>query len=91
MHEMLGAAEYDPVKSGELAGAVAAEVRTRIQELNFDRYKVACVVNIYEKLFQGIHSELGYLWDVQRDHFATYYFSNTHIIATGTVFGVYFE
>ncbi|KAJ1523823.1 hypothetical protein ONE63_010382 [Megalurothrips usitatus] len=91
MHEMLASAEYDVEKCAGLACSTAEEVRARVRELGFDRYKILCVVHIHEKVFQGIHSELGYLWDVHRDRFVTYTFSNTHIIATGAVFGVYYE
>lgn len=55
------------------------------------RYRIVCVVQVYEKLFQGIHAEVGYLWDTQRDRHATYSMSGLHIVASGIVFGVYYE
>ncbi|XP_063220693.1 dynein light chain Tctex-type 5-B-like [Bacillus rossius redtenbacheri] len=87
----LGEARYDPDSCGDLATALSAEIRSRVKELLFDRYKIVCCVTICQKNLQGVHSVMRGLWDVARDKLVVHHFENTHIVAVGCVVGVYLE
>lgn len=49
------------------------------------------MMTIIEKTGQGINSELGFLWDPERDSYSKYIFETRQFYAIGIVAGVYYE
>ncbi|XP_071484988.1 dynein light chain Tctex-type 5-like [Diadema antillarum] len=91
LEKHLEKAVYEPIQCSQLAKTVVAEIKQQVKELNFERYKIVCLVDIGEKRSQDFHMGSRCLWDSQRDTFATASYENTSIFATAIVFAVYFE
>lgn len=87
----IGNMEYDPVQCSILAKTIAHEVKCRVKAMDFKRFKIICIINIGEKRSQDVRQGSRCLWDAQRDNFASTFYENAHIFATGTVYAVYFE
>lgn len=84
-------AHYDPAACQLAAQAASAQVRHALRHAQLDRYKILCLVTIGERKNQDTCAALRFLWDAERDGFATYYFENNYLYAAGLVFGVYHE
>ncbi|XP_071439536.1 dynein light chain Tctex-type 5-like [Hetaerina americana] len=83
--------KYDPDVCKKLCRLMAEEIRTQVRSMEFDRYKIVTRVYIVEKLQQGIHINSCFLWDAERDTFATYQFENMYVRAVASVYGLYCE
>ncbi|CAD6235468.1 GSCOCG00007914001-RA-CDS [Cotesia congregata] len=82
---------YDMNTTPPLCSQVAAEIRKKIMNLHFDRYKIVVFVTIVEKTSQSIDSVCGFLWDVKKDNYSTYTFENQSFFAYCFVGGIYHE
>ncbi|XP_060085688.1 dynein light chain Tctex-type 5-B-like [Ylistrum balloti] len=83
--------KYDAIECSLLSKSLAEEIKLKVKELNFKRYKTVCMVTIGQKNDQGVRIGSRYLWDHDRDNYAAASFHNKHIFAVGTVYAVYFE
>ncbi|KAF4520810.1 hypothetical protein B566_EDAN002388 [Ephemera danica] len=96
-HELLEAALQDPTEgapvtiSGDLALNLATQLRERVLELDFLRYKFIVQIHITEKKNQGSDITSRFLWDAERDNFAYCRYETENIIGLATVFAVYFD
>ncbi|GLV43524.1 uncharacterized protein CBL_04066 [Carabus blaptoides fortunei] len=82
---------YDPEVCRSKAVQTSNTIRSRVKEQEYDRYKLVCVVTIGEKKSHDIMSCAKFLWDSERDRYATYMHENMRIFAVATVFGLYYE
>ncbi|XP_064606928.1 dynein light chain Tctex-type 5-like isoform X2 [Liolophura sinensis] len=83
--------KYDPLECSVLAKSLAQDIRVKVKELGFKRYKIVSHVTIGEKKEQTVRMGSRFLWDTERDNYASASFENIHLFATATVFGIYFE
>ncbi|KAK3577543.1 hypothetical protein CHS0354_026511 [Potamilus streckersoni] len=83
--------KYDPIECSLLAKTLAEEIKIKVKELNFERYKILSVVTIGQRADQGVRVGSRFLWDADRDSFAAGSFSNKHLFAVATVFALYYE
>ncbi|XP_046387761.1 dynein light chain Tctex-type 5-B-like isoform X4 [Ischnura elegans] len=81
--------KYDPEDCKRLSWSMAEDIRSQVKALEFDRYKIVTRVYIVEKLQQGIFIDSCFLWDAERDTFATYEFENMYVRAVAIVYGLY--
>ncbi|KAK0082251.1 hypothetical protein PV325_010789 [Microctonus aethiopoides] len=91
MTEYLTDIKYNPIVCLKLCQNMAMEIRKQIYKKDFNRYKYAVMMTIIEKTGQGINSELGFLWDAERDSYSKYIFETRQFYAIGIVAGVYYE
>ncbi|XP_013406977.1 tctex1 domain-containing protein 1 [Lingula anatina] len=91
LHQFLNGKEYDPIQCSVLTKEIAKEIKKRVKELGFARYKFVSVVNIGQKKDQCVRVGSRCIWDVERDNFASDTFESPHMYAVGVVFAVYFE
>ncbi|XP_061173329.1 dynein light chain Tctex-type 5-B-like [Saccostrea echinata] len=83
--------KYDPVECSILSKKLSDEIKQKVKELDFKRYKLVCTVTIGQKHNQGVQIGSRYLWDADRDNFAAASFHNRHIFADGSVYALYYE
>ncbi|XP_064624935.1 dynein light chain Tctex-type 5-B-like isoform X2 [Lineus longissimus] len=82
---------YEPMACSILSKTIAQDIKLRVEELDFKRYKLISWVTIGEKKDQGVRIGSRCVWDQDRDNFATATFENTHIYAVGMMYAVYYE
>ncbi|XP_054278831.1 dynein light chain Tctex-type protein 2B [Macrosteles quadrilineatus] len=87
----LATAHYEPNNMTKMCVNLAGEIRNKVKQLNYDRYKLVCLVQIVEKHRQSVLSTARFLWDTDRDSYAVFSMNNAHIAAMGCVFGIYYE
>lgn len=82
---------YDPKSCKQLVLTLSEIIKSRIKDLNYQSYKIICVVTIGELKDQGFRMGSRCCWDPKWDNFATGNFKNKSLFAIGSVWGVYYE
>lgn len=88
---MLKDEKYDPKSCRQLVKTLTEIIKNRVKELNYNRYKIICVVNIGQLNEQGFRIGSRCCWDAKWDTFATANFTNKTLFAVASVWGVYYE
>ncbi|XP_015365278.1 PREDICTED: tctex1 domain-containing protein 1-like [Diuraphis noxia] len=83
--------KYDQNEAIQTCIDISLIVRNRIREMDFDRYKIVCIVGIMEKKSQGVLSEVKFLRDINRDKYVKTKFENNNLVATIVVGAFYHE
>ncbi|XP_006616794.1 tctex1 domain-containing protein 1-like [Apis dorsata] len=82
---------YDGTECSKICESVATDIREKIKNLNFDRYKIVVNLTIIEKANQGIQSIMGFLADTERDNYSTFTYEARTFYAYCFAFGIYYE
>ncbi|KAH0999051.1 dynein light chain Tctex-type 4-like isoform X1 [Dendroctonus ponderosae] len=91
MQEVMENLQYDPEKCAATAKYASTQIRSKVKQLEFDRYKVVCIVTIGEKNSQDVYATCRFLWDPEKDRYSFYSLENTHVYAIALCFGLYYE
>ena len=91
LEERLEDTTYDPDNCRHLVVSLANEIRHRVKQMGFARYKIVCMVDMGSIAEQGLRVASRCLWDKVQDSLGTATFKNESLFAVGTVFGVYHE
>ena len=83
--------KYDPKACRQTVKTLSEIIKSRVKELNYDRYKIVCMVTIGQLKEQGLRMGSRCCWDAKRDTFATASFKNKSLFAVASVWGVYYE
>ncbi|CAG9820363.1 unnamed protein product [Phaedon cochleariae] len=82
---------YDSDKCSKQAKWAASTIISKVLEFHFERYKIISLVTIGEKNSQDVTSICSFLWDAEKDRFATFSMENTHVFGIACCFGLYYE
>ena len=69
----------------------ALVIKDTVKELNYERYRIMCIVSIGQLDEQGIQLVSRCVWDTNRDTSASGSYKNKSLFAVATVFAVYLE
>ena len=83
--------KYEPNSSRQLAQTLAEMIKTSVKELNYERYKIVCMVTIGQMDEQGLRSASRCVWDENFDTFASGSYHNKSLFGVATVYAVYYE
>ncbi|XP_039759290.1 dynein light chain Tctex-type 5-like isoform X2 [Pararge aegeria] len=83
--------EYSDKTAAELCLSLTENIRSAIKEENYDRYRIIVAVSIGQRRQQSVHVFHSFLWDHERDGYASYNFENCHLFANVVVYGIYFD
>ncbi|KAF0752160.1 tctex1 domain-containing protein 2-like [Aphis craccivora] len=83
--------KYDPNEAIQTCSDISLNVKNKIREMEFDRYKIVCIVGIVEKKSQGVISKVKFLRDITKDKYVKTKFENNNLVATIVVGALYFE
>ncbi|XP_060838468.1 dynein light chain Tctex-type protein 2B-like [Rhopalosiphum padi] len=83
--------KYDPNEAIQTCYNISFNVRNKIREMEFDRYKIVCIVGIVEKRSQGVISKVKFLRDITKDKYVKTKFENNNLVATIVVGALYHE
>ena len=82
---------YEPKKCAQISKLMAEDIKTRIKDLNFKRYKLVCNVMIGQDTRQGMEMASLGAWNDKTDSHVSYTFKNGNIFCVVTVFGIYLD
>ena len=82
---------YDHTSLQQMVLTLTEIIKNRVKDLNYQRYKIVCMVSIGELKNQGLRMGSRCCWDAKWDTFAMGSFTNKNLFATGIVWGVYYE
>lgn len=88
LEDRLGKMRYSPKICPNMCKILSEEIKQKVKQLNFDRYKIVCNVTIGQKKDQSVVTSSRCVWDDKLDNYASYAFQNEHIFCTAIVFGV---
>ncbi|CAK1550677.1 unnamed protein product [Leptosia nina] len=83
--------EYSEKAVPDLCSSLAENIRGAVKEENYDRYRIIVLVSIGQRRQQSVHVFHTFLWDHERDGFASYNYENCHLYANVVVYGVYLD
>ncbi|XP_037888474.1 tctex1 domain-containing protein 1 [Glossina fuscipes] len=82
---------YAPKPALSLCAEVSEEIKNRVKNLNFDRYRYIVLVSIGEKLYQGYYSLVNFLWDPEKDGYLSYVYDTPKFFAVATLYYLYYD
>ncbi|XP_065186934.1 dynein light chain Tctex-type 5-B-like [Sycon ciliatum] len=91
LEENLKDMKYSRETCRQMTFTLTELIRNRVKELNYERYKIVCIVNIGSFQDQAMKVVSRCLWDPETDTFASVSFRNKTLYATAIVYGVYWE
>lgn len=87
----LSGMRYSPKFSCNMMKVVGDEIKDKVKELKFERYKIVCILVLGEPRDQCAIVSSRCAWDQKLDNFATYTFQSPQLWCNATVYGVYKE
>ena len=91
LQNVLATQRYDGNGCGLLTKMLSSRILDQVKDLNAERYKLVCFVNITSKHNQGLQHASRCLWNPDFDTFVSVTFENESLYAVANVYGVYFE
>ncbi|KAK6640888.1 hypothetical protein RUM44_012586 [Polyplax serrata] len=89
--EVVNFLQYDGLMGPKIVQTIAAEVRSAVKLLNYDRYKICVIVYLGEKKLHGFQAAFRGLWDHERDGWTTYFYQCRTYFISCTCFGLYHD
>jgi tctex1 domain-containing protein 2 len=89
LNEKLMHQKYHVDKASKWTKELSETIKTKLKELDWDRYKYVVQVVIGEQRGEGIKMGTRCFWDSDTDNFAKATFMNDSLFAVGVAFGVY--
>ncbi|XP_050072948.1 dynein light chain Tctex-type 5-like [Anopheles maculipalpis] len=92
LDKSLQGVEYSSYFAPSLCQQICEDIKSRVKELKFDRYKIIVTVTIGERYMQGLKAITQFLWDPEKDSYATcIYDASPSLVAVGTIYAIYFD
>ncbi|ETN60736.1 hypothetical protein AND_007629 [Anopheles darlingi] len=92
MDKSLQGVEYSSYFAPSLCQQICEDIKSRVKELKFDRYKIIVTVTIGERYMQGLKAISQFLWDPEKDSYAScIYDASPSLVAVGTIYAIYFD
>lgn len=91
LQENLKEIAYNTDTCRQLAQTLSAVIKNRVKDLNFERYKIVCIVHIGQLSGQAMRVAGRCLWDHETDNYATAVFETKTLYSVAVVYGVYKE
>ncbi|KAL3867837.1 hypothetical protein ACJMK2_040683 [Sinanodonta woodiana] len=83
--------KYNPKFSANMIQVLSEEIKDGVKELNYDRYKIVCIVHLGEIKGQGLTIASRGSWDSNLDNYASYSSKKETTFCTAVVYGIYKE
>lgn len=89
LREKLTGVEYHADNTSTWAKEISDEIKMKLKEENWERYKFIVQVLIGEQRGAGVKMGCRGFWDIKTDNFAQEEFSNESIFCIAVAFGMY--
>ncbi|XP_046550242.1 dynein light chain Tctex-type 5-like [Haliotis rubra] len=91
LDERLNGFSYNPKFCVTMTQVLTDEIKDRMKQMSWDRYKLVVVVMLGERKDQDVMVTSRCAWDPKVDSFATYTFTNKTLFCTASAYGIYTE
>ncbi|CAH2226582.1 jg420 [Pararge aegeria aegeria] len=91
LDELWDGHKYNVQDSPALALRIAGELMRKLKAIQFNRYRLICVVTIGQKRAQSYNNAVSFLWDHERDNYVDVQREVTTAFIQVTTFGVYLD
>uniref|UniRef100_A0A8D9E5X3 Tctex1 domain-containing protein 1 n=1 Tax=Cacopsylla melanoneura TaxID=428564 RepID=A0A8D9E5X3_9HEMI len=71
---------YEPGWAKEISKEMTTEIRDKVRQLEFERYKLVCLVDIVQKSNLDMVSCASFLWNADHDRYAGFTFHNNQLV-----------
>ena len=88
---MVKQSAYNPTKSTQVARYITDDIKTRLKQLPFKRYKYVVHAMIGQEREQGMNYASRCIWDTNTDNMVNVTYKHKDIFVVITVFATYFE
>ncbi|KAK3592087.1 hypothetical protein CHS0354_019343 [Potamilus streckersoni] len=78
--------KYNPKFSANMIKVLSEEIKDGVKELNYDRYKIICIVHLGELKGQGLSIASRSSWDCNLDNYASYSSQKENTFCTAVVY-----
>ena len=82
---------YDSEYCKKTATFLSDLIKQQVKALNFERYKIICLVYLGQVMQQGLRISSLCLFDGHHDNYAEYRHTDQDVFAVGVVYGFYME
>lgn len=83
--------KYRPKQMLNFCQHLAIEINLALKLQRFDRYRFIVLVTVVERKNPSICSRMGFVWDTERDMYASFTYHTQTYILNGCAIGVYWE
>lgn len=92
LNSYLDGEQYHANRCRNMAKQLGDVIKSRMQMIKrSERYRIVTIVSLAQNVGQGYQVASRCLWDTNTDRFASVDYSNATIVATVTVYAVYYE
>ncbi|XP_046357059.1 dynein light chain Tctex-type 5-like [Haliotis rufescens] len=91
LDERLDGFKYNPKFCVTMTQVLTDEIKDRIKQMSWDRYKLVVLVILGERKDQDVMVTSRCAWDPKVDSYASYTFTNKTLFCTASAFGIYTE
>lgn len=89
--ERMTGVRYSPVTCSALSAHLADDVKERVKDLHYDRYKIVCVVTMGERREQDVRIGGRCEWFTDTDNVASYNWQAEDVFCNVLVYGIYVD
>lgn len=91
LEEKFGDMTYNAVDASLLCKRASQQIKESVKKLDFERYKLVCVVTVSSQERQGIKQASRFLWDDKKDNWIDATYTNASLIANASLYALYYE
>ncbi|XP_064639132.1 dynein light chain Tctex-type protein 2B-like [Lineus longissimus] len=88
--EHLTEKEYNGEEATEWAKTISDEIKTKLKDMGYDRYKFVVQVVIGEQRGEGVKMGCRCFWDSDTDNYAQDIFMNDSLFCVAAAFGAFY-
>ncbi|VDI38573.1 dynein light chain Tctex-type protein 2B-like [Mytilus galloprovincialis] len=90
LNDRLSGKVYDVDETTDLCRVISDEIKTKLKDLGYDRYKFVVQVVIGEQKGEGVKMGCRCFWDSDTDNYAQDIFMNDSLFCVAAAFGCFY-
>uniref|UniRef100_U3FKU7 Tctex1 domain-containing protein 2 n=1 Tax=Callithrix jacchus TaxID=9483 RepID=U3FKU7_CALJA len=90
LKQELASAEYAPEETPQLTKHLSENIKDKLKEMGFDRYKIVVQVVIGEQRGEGVFMASRCFWDADTDNYTHDVFMNDSLFCVVAAFGCFY-
>ncbi|XP_064615029.1 dynein light chain Tctex-type protein 2B-like isoform X1 [Liolophura sinensis] len=88
--DKLSGKSYDAEETTELTRSISDDIKLKLKDIGYDRYKFIVQVYIGEQRGEGVKMACRCFWDSDTDNYAQDIFMNESLFCVAAAFGVFY-
>lgn len=91
MEKQLRGKIYDYMTAGDITRNLSAQIKNKVKDLNFPRYRIICQVLVVENKGEGFEAASSFLWNSKTDNHTCVTYKNDSLAAVAMIYGVFLD